>query len=125
MEKTALITLIGTLLLVPVINIIVGIISKKNPPKEINRIRGYRTSLSMASQEAWDYANMRMSELMIKIGLCSLIVSVILGAILFFIKMNIDVVSIIVVIVVIVQALVLMLPIRTIEKELREEVYKK
>lgn len=125
METTVLLTLIGTLFLVPIINIVVGVVSKKNPPKEINRIRGYRTSLSMASQEAWDYANMRMAEFMIKIGLYSLLSSIVVGVIVFIAKMGMGIATIVVMVVVILQALALMLPIRTIEKELRQEVYKK
>lgn len=40
-----------------------------NPPKKINKIYGYRTSRSMKSQEAWDYANKYSAFLICLIGI--------------------------------------------------------
>jgi uncharacterized membrane protein len=39
---------------------------KKNPPKKINHIYGYRTSRSMRSQESWELANRHSVDLMVK-----------------------------------------------------------
>lgn len=39
-----------------------------HPPKKINALYGYRTKRSMASQEAWDFAQAYSSELMVRAG---------------------------------------------------------
>lgn len=51
-----------------IILIVVGFILLKYPPKEINSLYGYRTEKSMKSQEAWDFAQIFSSKLMIKAG---------------------------------------------------------
>lgn len=38
---------------------VVTLIYQARPPKSPNMVYGYRTARSMASQEAWDYANKR------------------------------------------------------------------
>lgn len=48
--------------------IIAAIIQIKFPPKKINSFYGYRTKRSMASQEAWDYAQTFSSKLMLRFG---------------------------------------------------------
>lgn len=120
------ITTYATLFLVPVITYIIGINVKKNPPKEINKIKGYRSALSMASQEAWDYANGRLGELMLKGSLYSLIAGVIGLIILLIINLPTDAIlfPILISAVMLIQAVVMIIPTTRIEKELREEVYK-
>ncbi|GMQ30248.1 hypothetical protein Aconfl_28910 [Algoriphagus confluentis] len=39
-----------------VIFILVGQMTKKFPPEEINGLNGYRSARSMRSQQAWDFA---------------------------------------------------------------------
>ena len=39
------------------------------PPRKINQLVGYRTKRSMASQEAWDYAQQYSAKVCIRIGL--------------------------------------------------------
>jgi len=51
-----------------IILIVMGFILLKYPPKEINSLYGYRTEKSMKSQEAWDFAQIFSSKLMIKAG---------------------------------------------------------
>lgn len=51
-----------------IILIVVGFILLRYPPKEINSLYGYRTEKSMKSQEAWDFAQIFSSKLMIKAG---------------------------------------------------------
>jgi uncharacterized membrane protein len=51
-------TLIPNLLPAAVIGIVV-FFYRRRPPKEPNALYGYRTPRSMASKEAWDYANKR------------------------------------------------------------------
>jgi uncharacterized membrane protein len=51
----------------------VGFITYKLPPKKMNHLYGYRTPLSMQSQEHWDYAQRISAKKMIQIGLFLLI----------------------------------------------------
>lgn len=124
---TVKIIMYTTLFLVPVIMLIIGLRVKSNPPKEINNIKGYRTKLSMASQEAWDYANGRMGVLMVRSALYALIVSVVSLIIMLIIKIDPlnNIFTIVVCAVMVIQLVIVMLPMKTIEKELKEEVYKK
>lgn len=46
--------------------VIIMLLAKKFPPKKINSLYGYRTRKSMASQEAWDYAQIYSTNIMIK-----------------------------------------------------------
>jgi len=61
--------LLLTSTLLPFTMALIGALFKKNPPKRVNWFYGYRTSRSMKSQEAWDYANRRMGEVWWKTGL--------------------------------------------------------
>jgi uncharacterized membrane protein len=45
----------------------------RNPPKDINKMMGYRSSRSMRSQEAWDFAQRYAAQLMMKWGLVSML----------------------------------------------------
>lgn len=56
-------------ILVPLTMALIGARFRKNPPKRVNWFFGYRTSRSMKSQEAWDYANRRMGEVWWSAGL--------------------------------------------------------
>lgn len=56
-------------LLIPIMMIVVGYLFKKNPPTTVNWIYGYRTKRSMASKEAWIFAQCYFGELWFKIGL--------------------------------------------------------
>lgn len=55
-------------LIIPVTMIVLGLVFKYKPPKKINWVYGYRTTRSMKSQKAWDYAHNRMGVLWLKIG---------------------------------------------------------
>lgn len=61
---------------VPILILVIGIIFQKHAPKEINGFIGYRTRRSMQSQEAWDYANKRMGEIWLALGVILLVVSI-------------------------------------------------
>ncbi len=45
----------------------------RNPPKDINKMKGYRSSRSMRSQEAWDFAQRYAAQLMMKWGMVSML----------------------------------------------------
>jgi len=59
--------------------LLLGWVLYKYPPKEINSRYGYRTSKSMKSQDAWDFAQAYSGKLMMKAGAFLLVVGV-LGA---------------------------------------------
>ena len=61
---------------VPILMLVIGIVFQKHAPKEINGFIGYRTRRSMQSQEAWDYANKRMGEIWLALGVILLVVSI-------------------------------------------------
>ena len=44
-------------LLIPAVMIGLGKQFQKNPPKEINWVSGYRTSMSMKNRETWEFAH--------------------------------------------------------------------
>ncbi|MGI6662749.1 MAG: SdpI family protein [Bacillota bacterium] len=69
-----------TSILVPFTMALIGARFRKNPPKRVNWFFGYRTSRSMKSQEAWDYANRRMGEVWWGTGLVTGIASVLVAA---------------------------------------------
>lgn len=43
-------------LLVPAVMIVFGSIGVKRPPKEINPVSGYRTTMSMKNKDTWEFA---------------------------------------------------------------------
>ena len=67
-----------SLLLILAVMIGFGMVCKKNPPKNINSWYGYRTSRSMASQEAWDFAHQVCGRIWRRWGIAMLPVSVLL-----------------------------------------------
>lgn len=75
------------ILIIPIVTIVLGKTFRDNPPKEINGTRGYRSRRSMASQEAWDFANRLMGKIYFIAGLCLLPISIVVH--LFFMKSSI------------------------------------
>jgi uncharacterized membrane protein len=73
------------LLLIPVLTgpifMVMAIIMKKFPPRQINGIYGYRTSSSMKSQDRWDFSQIYSANEMIKLGFLLLLTSL-LGLVL-------------------------------------------
>jgi len=53
--------------------VILGVLYKLKPPKKINRIYGYRTQRSMKNQEVWDYANKIGAQMIINVGVVTMI----------------------------------------------------
>ena len=68
--------------LIPILILVIGIIFQKHAPKEINGFIGYRTRRSMQSQEALDYANKRMGEIWLALGVILLVVTIPLSLLL-------------------------------------------
>lgn len=53
---------------IPIIMVIFGLVLKFKPPSKINGFYGYRTTRSMKSQKAWDYAQRRIGGLWLYTG---------------------------------------------------------
>ena len=64
-------------LIIPAAMIGCGRFLQKKPPKSINATFGYRTTRSMKSQEAWDFAQTYCGRLWVRLGLALLPLSVI------------------------------------------------
>lgn len=58
---------------------VTGLFIKKNPPKMINSLFGYRTKRSMKNQLLWDEANKYSAEIMMRYGLAYALISSILS----------------------------------------------
>ena len=56
-------------ILMPVTMIIFGRCWQKRPPRKINDLYGYRTAMSMKSQETWDFAHRYFGKLWFILGL--------------------------------------------------------
>ncbi len=64
-------------MLIPLIMIFIGLLWRKHPPKKINSIYGYRTSMSRKSKETWEYAHSYFSSVWFWSGLVTLVMSAI------------------------------------------------
>lgn len=60
---------------IPAVFIALGFVLAIKAPKDINRTGGYRTKLSMSSQEAWDWGQKINARMMLAGGIVSLAVS--------------------------------------------------
>lgn len=70
------------LLLAGIIFIACGFLLFKFPPKQVNGVIGYRTSMSMKNKDTWNEAQRYGGISMIVLG----IINIILGALFYFIK---------------------------------------
>lgn len=110
------------LLLIPATMIGIGYAWKKHPPKTINCISGYRTTMSMKNQDTWDFAHIQMSKYWPYLGWFIGIVSIIL---LFILRdYDLEALSIAVIYITIFQAVGLLIPIPIIEYQLKKNFNK-
>ena len=72
------ITMSVVLLLIPAMMAGIGVLFQRRPPKKINGWYGYRTSRSMASQEAWDFAHRACGRLWLRWGIAMAVISLLL-----------------------------------------------
>lgn len=105
-------------LLTPGLMMLVGWITWKHPPKDINALYGYRTSRSMKSQETWRFAQEHCGRTWWYLGLALVVPSVI--PMLFVLYAREDTVSLTGVIVLMVQMAVLVASIIPTEIALRK-----
>jgi uncharacterized membrane protein len=71
-----------------VIFILAGLIQKRFPPKEINSLYGYRTTLSMKNQQNWDEGNRYSTTLIIKCGWILVITGIIITGLLILVPVG-------------------------------------
>jgi uncharacterized membrane protein len=74
--------------LIGVIFLLAGLIQKRFPPKEINSLYGYRTTLSMKNQQNWDEGNRYSTALIIKCGWVLVITGIIITALFMLIPIS-------------------------------------
>lgn len=65
-------------LLIPIVMLTCGLLMYKKPPKEINGIIGYRTTMSRKNKDTWAFAHDYCGKLWIKLGLLLLILTIII-----------------------------------------------
>ncbi len=65
-------------LFIPIVMLICGFFMFKYPPKEINGIIGYRTTMSRKNKDTWKFAHDYCGRLWFKLGLLLLILTIII-----------------------------------------------
>lgn len=58
---------------------IVGIVMKIWPPKKMNMLYGYRTTLSTSSEEAWNLAQKHSPKAMLRYGVIMIVIGIFTG----------------------------------------------
>lgn len=104
-------------LLIPVIMLIGGYCMYKNPPKEINGLVGYRTTMSKKNNDTWSVAHEYCGRLWMKLGLMLLIPSIIVQ--IPFVHSDDDAIVIVTLIIETIQLVVLIGSIVSVEKALK------
>lgn len=79
------------LMLIPATMIGFGHLWKKKPPNRVNSVYGYRTGRSMRTQRAWNYAHEVCGAFWRKSGKATLIVSLIIGVVLFVPSVSVEI----------------------------------
>ena len=105
-------------LLVPTTMFIGGAIMTKHHPKEINSLLGYRTARSMQNMDTWKFAHSYCGRIWWKIGLITLIITVLSH--LPFYHSNEDIIGIVSLVTVMIQLIILFIPIFITENALKK-----
>lgn len=66
------------IIVIPITMIVFGYLFMKRPPKEINSLFGYRTTMSSKNQNTWDFAHRYAGRVWLNSGIFTVIISVIL-----------------------------------------------
>lgn len=106
-------------LLISAIMIGFGWVMKKHPPKEINGIYGYRTTMAMKNMDTWNFAHEYCGKLWWKTGWIMALFTVV--SMLFLLGKSIDTIGIWGCVICILECLVLLATIYPVEKALRAE----
>ena len=105
-------------LLIPILMIVIGRVFLIHPPKNINDIYGYRTSMSKKNQDTWNFAHQYCGKLWSKVGWIMLPISMIVQYP--FIYSNDDRTGVVSMILCVIQCLVLIGAIFPVEKALKK-----
>lgn len=105
-------------LLIPATMIGFGLLWRKNPPRKINMVYGYRTTRSMKSQKTWDFAHRYIGNIWLFAGIPLCIISIVL--LIAFKSYDIDTLGGVVTIITVAQLAGLCLPIVFTEAALRK-----
>ncbi len=104
-------------LTIPIVMIIAGYMMYKHPPKQINSLVGYRTTMSRLNLDTWKFAQTYCGKLWVYIGCIVLVPTIIVQ--LFFIKSSVDTISWATIIIETVQLIVMLISILKVEKALK------
>lgn len=104
-------------LFIPLVMVVAGYLMYKHPPKEINSIIGYRTTMSGKNKDTWKFAHDYCGKLWLKIGIVLLILSAI--AQIPFIHSSDDAIGTCVLLIESIQVILLIASIVPVEKALK------
>lgn len=105
-------------LLIPFVMIVVGRMSRKHCPKNINSLIGYRTTRSMKSMDTWKFAHEYCGKLWWKLGWLIMILTALMYIPLY--QSNDNMIGIAGVVLITIQCTVLIISIYPTEKALKE-----
>lgn len=105
-------------LLCPGVMVVFGFLFMKRAPKRINALYGYRTTRSMSSLEAWQFAHYLFGRLWLGLGLIVLPISILVMVV--FLQADQDLVGLVGLAICLVQLVVMSLPVFVVEKRLKE-----
>ena len=117
--KELLIFSLTTVLLIPFIMIVIGVIFNKRAPKNINHIYGYRTPRSMKNQNTWEFANMYCGRLWLKMGIFMLLISLVV--VIVSLQMGENIILCCTSILIALQTIIVILSIFPVERALKEK----
>lgn len=100
-------------LLTPLTMVVLGAIFLYRPPREINHIFGYRTTMSMKSKETWDFAHKMMGKLWLILGASSIPFMVV--PMLFVMNKSENTISVLAIILFVISLVPLLVPIIPVE----------
>ena len=106
-------------MLIPLTMYFAGRMMKLNPPKTINGIYGYRTTMSRKNMDTWIFAHDHAGSLWMKVGKIMIFVSAAVHIPLYFVN-NCDMLSVVCLILTVIQLIVLILSIIPTEKALKD-----
>lgn len=109
--------MIYTLLIVPPITLLAGLLMYEYPPKKINYIVGYRTSKSMKNKRNWTKANKTCGLLWIKLGTTNIFISILLY--IFKLLNIINITEQLLSLIIIIQVIIILISIPIVENKLK------
>lgn len=95
-----------------------GAIMTKHHPKEINSLLGYRTARSMQNMDTWKFAHSYCGRIWWKIGLTTLIITILSH--LPFYNSNENIIGVVSLVAVMIQLIILFIPIFITENALKK-----